>query len=630
MRQYELAIRIAQIHHLIDERKYKKALTVIRTLDMRQVRGLSDLNAIADVFTKTEQYDAAKATYLKIYKKSRTRRVLYRLIYLAIRTNDIGEAERYYQEFIRMNPNTRDVLVLRYRIDKASGVPIGNLIDTLKTLKEEEYIEEWAYELAKLYHKAGRLEECKAECEDILLWFGHGEIVERAKKLIEYVDDKEALPYIDDKDFTEKEDEEPNSEDTTSLPDLSEYIKSKSRRYEQVLAEEDEDKEEEIVEEDDITEENCEDKEDISEEKDKDVSSEHSKNVAKDRLINDKKLREKQMNDEIARSESESEPDSDDEFFDDYDDEDFDFDTDIGKMAKEGIQKITDFLKKSQKQDSRESLQKKAMEYASNVHSQSGTGITQDLSREISAIYEAEHREQLKEKSVNIIEDGKTPANSVADTIRRMTEAVKISEGAANIPYGVEEVQDIEKTQNPAEQIIADEPGQMESQEEGEIDVNDLPTTRALHRSFDDICTLIRAEKDPSHFVFIGDDTDVIVGLSKKIAKIMKETGYLESGRIARIRASALNNMNLDEHKQELKGNCLLIEKAAELLIPTIANLFVIMEEYYGDFVVILADEGKTMDQLFRYAHKMAKKFKYVIDITSYSEKDYMQDNMEV
>ena len=622
MRQYELAIRIAQIHHLIDERKYKKALTVIRTLDMRQVRGLSDLNAIADVFTKTEQYDAAKATYLKIYKKSRTRRVLYRLIYLAIRTNDIGEAERYYQEFIRMNPNTRDVLVLRYRIDKASGVPIGNLIDTLKTLKEEEYIEEWAYELAKLYHKAGRLEECKAECEDILLWFGHGEIVERAKKLIEYVDDKEALPYIDDKDFTEKEDEEPNSEDTTSLPDLSEYIKSKSRRYEQVLAEEDEDKEEEIVEEDDITEENCEDKEDISEEKDKDVSSEHSKNVAKDRLINDKKLREKQMNDEIARSESE--PDSDDEFFDDYDDEDFDFDTDIGKMAKEGIQKITDFLKKSQKQDSRESLQKKAMEYASNVHSQSGTGITQDLSREISAIYEAEHREQLKEKSVNIIEDGKTPANSVADTIRRMTEAVKISEGAANIPYGVEEVQDIEKTQNPAEQIIADEPGQMESQEEGEIDVNDLPTTRALHRSFDDICTLIRAEKDPSHFVFIGDDTDVIVGLSKKIAKIMKETGYLESGRIARIRASALNNMNLDEHKQELKGNCLLIEKAAELLIPTIANLFVIMEEYYGDFVVILADEGKTMDRLFRYAHKMAKKFKYVIDITSYSEKDYM------
>ena len=72
MRQYELAIRIAQIHHLVDERKYKKALAVIQTLDMRQVRSLSDLKVFAEVFTRTEQYDAAKATYLRIYRKSRT------------------------------------------------------------------------------------------------------------------------------------------------------------------------------------------------------------------------------------------------------------------------------------------------------------------------------------------------------------------------------------------------------------------------------------------------------------------------------------------------------------------------------------------------------------------------------
>ena len=128
MRQYELSIRIAQVHHLIDERKYKKALTVIKTIDMRQVKGLSDLSAFAEVFTKTEQFDAAKATYLRIYKKSRTKKVLYRLIYLAIRTNSLDEAESYYQEFVRMAPNARDALILRYRIDKAKGEPIGDLI----------------------------------------------------------------------------------------------------------------------------------------------------------------------------------------------------------------------------------------------------------------------------------------------------------------------------------------------------------------------------------------------------------------------------------------------------------------------------------------------------------------------
>ena len=142
MRQYELAIRIAQVHHLVDERKYKKALAVIQTIDMRQVRSLSDLKAFAEVYTKTEQYEAAKATYLRIYRRSRTRRVLYRLIYLSIRTNALEDAEAYYQEFVRMNPSARDALILRYRIDKASGVPIGQLIEILQELKQEEYIEE--------------------------------------------------------------------------------------------------------------------------------------------------------------------------------------------------------------------------------------------------------------------------------------------------------------------------------------------------------------------------------------------------------------------------------------------------------------------------------------------------------
>ena len=82
---------------------------------------------------------------------------------------------------MRMNPSTRDALILRYRIDKASGVPIGKLIEILQELKQEEYIEEWAYELAKLYHRAGRRDECMEECKDIMLWFGSGEIVERAK-----------------------------------------------------------------------------------------------------------------------------------------------------------------------------------------------------------------------------------------------------------------------------------------------------------------------------------------------------------------------------------------------------------------------------------------------------------------
>ena len=159
-------------------------------------------------------------------------------------------------------------------------------------------------------------------------------------------------------------------------------------------------------------------------------------------------------------------------------------------------------------------------------------------------------------------------------------------------------------------------------QEEEGLSDDDLPTTRALHTSFDDILTLIGGEPDPSHFVFVGNTFDLITGLSKRIVKVMKDTGYMSSGRIARISAKNLNKMNLAEFKNQLKGNCLLIDEAADLMIPTIASIFEIMDEYYGDFVVILADNGNTLDQLFKFAPALAKRFKYIIDISGYTEED--------
>ena len=134
---------------------------------------------------------------------------------------------------------------------------------------------------------------------------------------------------------------------------------------------------------------------------------------------------------------------------------------------------------------------------------------------------------------------------------------------------------------------------------------------------------LIEGELDPSHFVLMGDGVERIVGVSKKIVHVMKKSHYLSQGRIAKIRASQLNKMDLISFRTQLKGNCLLIEEASDLLFPTITKVFSIMEEYDGDFVVILSDEGTTLDQLFRFVPVLAKRFKYIIDITKYTEKDY-------
>lgn len=134
---------------------------------------------------------------------------------------------------------------------------------------------------------------------------------------------------------------------------------------------------------------------------------------------------------------------------------------------------------------------------------------------------------------------------------------------------------------------------------------------------------LIGGELDPSHFVLMGDGEERILGISKKIAMVMRETGYLSAGRIARIDAEQLNSMDLMQFKSQLKGNCLLVTRAADLLFPTITKIFSIMDEYYGDFAVILSDEGATLDQLFRFVPALARRFKYIIDISQYTEQDY-------
>lgn len=646
MKQYELSIRIAQIHHLLNERKYKKALTVVRALDLKQVKSTSDLSVIADVFAKTEQFESAKETYLKIYNKSKTKRIVQRLIYISIRTKDIAEAEKYYSEFLEMNPSSRDVITSRYRIDKAAGVPIGKLIETLEELKEEEYIEEWAYELAKLYHKAGRFEESRRECEEIKLWFGHGEIVDRAKKIIDCIDIKDAALYIDDKDYTIDKGE-PNPDDTGSLPGLDEYIGTKSQKNIS--------KEKKSViddyQEDDFYADTGLGKRALE------GLSKFFKFGSRKSDANRRKIQESDI--DVDDDKEKSTGISHDIVTGSKGDIDVAFDNDL-------YNKFVNSKKDTAKKDNTDvDASKESLEYSKNeksevsadkspsvpVYSQSGTGITQDLSREISAIYEAEQREQEQVKEKGLKTEYIPLQKDTTNVIERMTKAVKNDE-SKNVQFvDTEETvsnttveSDLKDVQEEIADDLNDEAKDSDcyeaendtfyddveyDEEESDLDEgdilsdDDLPTTKALHASFDDVLTLIGGEKDPAHFVFIGDTSELLVGLSKRIVKVMKEKGFMSIGRIAKTNAKKFNRMeDLDDFKSKLKGNCLLIQEASKLIFPAIANVFDMMDEFYGDFVVILADNGKTLDQLFKFAPTLAKRFQYIIDISQYTEED--------
>lgn len=728
MSKYEMAVRISQVQNLVEERKYRKAAAVLSTIDVRQVKSQSELQTFAEVYVKTEQFEAAKAIYLRIYKRNRNKKVLYRLIYLAIRTNHLDEAEEFYEEFQDLNHSEQESLILRYRIDKAKGVPFNRLIETLERLKEEDYVEEWAYELAKLYQRAGREEECRRECEDIKLWFGDGEIVERAQALLDYLDEDETI-YYEDRDYTVDPPEEPNPEDTGSLPDLGpELMKQEIEKMKKKKREE---KRREYIEDaDDEDEEFVDDYDDETEDGELLVAPEEITQKAKggfhllrglwkrggkdrteeetteEETTEEENLQETYPEDEEAAdmvSQTTEPAQNSNEETDEAaavepvsageDEDDLDQWRPETSERTETAQSTVAPMSQEMKNTLAAAVENVLAEQAAAQEetekpekpSQSGLGITQDLAKEITAIFEAEKREQLKEKAVSVVDDAagriSDVPNLASDVLGRMTQAVQSKVGKTYIPMDVsepaEETADAETA--PAEAVeeadtIAAEPEGVEevqrpvgmeeivssgvlpvkeddvtmieldqimpepdipelrqvipedSPELGnlpELEEDELPTTRALHHSFNDILTLIAGELEPKHFVLMGEGEDKIIGITKKIVRVNYEKGFLSTNQIAKISSSQLNQMDLLRVCNQIKGNCLLIDNASELAFSTITKIFAVMDAFRGDFIVVLADDGNTLDELFRVAPALARRFEYVIDIGQYSEEDY-------
>lgn len=160
---------------------YAGALAVVKGVDAGRIKNPPVLCLIGEVYMHEKQYEVAEEVFLRAYDRSpKNRKVLDLITSLYIEMGEYAEAEYYYKEFISVASRDLHRYILRYRLDKGKGERLSVLIDTLERLKDYEYIEEWAYELATLYEAAGEEKKCIHECDEIVLWFGHGEYVDRA------------------------------------------------------------------------------------------------------------------------------------------------------------------------------------------------------------------------------------------------------------------------------------------------------------------------------------------------------------------------------------------------------------------------------------------------------------------
>lgn len=184
MDKYEYKLKLEQLQNLVAAGDYATAAEMADTINWKKVRSSNTLCMIGEIYEKTEKYDACKEVLLQAYDHSPIgRNIVSKLAEISIKAKKIDEAEEYYNEFLEIAPKDNMRYVLAYEISCLKDEPLTDRIAILEELKEHEYTEKWAYELAVLYGQADMRDKCVETCDELILWFGDGDYVEKALDL---------------------------------------------------------------------------------------------------------------------------------------------------------------------------------------------------------------------------------------------------------------------------------------------------------------------------------------------------------------------------------------------------------------------------------------------------------------
>ena len=184
MDKNEYKVRLEEIKQLIEQENYTEAAAIADRIEWRKVRNVNTLCMISEVYEAVDRYEDSKMLLLRAYRRSpMSRTVLYRLVEVTIALRQFDESIGYYTEYVQAAPNDTNRYILKYKIYRGRGSSVNEQIDILKEYLDQEYNEKYAYELAKLYREADRMQECIAACDDLVLWFHSGKYVIKALEL---------------------------------------------------------------------------------------------------------------------------------------------------------------------------------------------------------------------------------------------------------------------------------------------------------------------------------------------------------------------------------------------------------------------------------------------------------------
>lgn len=567
MGRYENALKYVQLRSMIEEKKFEEALQIAEQLEMGRIKDVSELKLIADVYRKCGKYDRAKELYYVIYQEHKIRKNLYTLIMICLKDKSFDEAEGLFKEYITIDKDSIFRYILRYRIDKSRNTDINVVIKDLEDIKKAFYMEDWGYELAKMYHKAGRIDDCLAECDDLILWFGEGEVVEKARLLKMHYDENIEEDIL-------------NTLQNSIGNDISRYMDTDDEE-----AEKSEKSDEEEVDSR-VTPVN---REELDEQQEyPDVCNEGSDNAQESDDVNTKTDKDIEVSDEKAISGTDNE--------ENY----------VKSDIKPGIKSWSDSIYND---TYNEKLKNDALSEAAgfkNVMLEAARANQQEV--EVVAIGGDEPEAGVAatgrdEQEAGVAATGRDDTEAGAATGRDEPEAGMAATGGdkpeATVQSGIDGSLDIDDGSAPGDRTEGENAGTGSAAADGH--------TEFVLSKYGSRFNYIDAEElynrmdigihAPANYVIALGNSDSASDIVREIAQKVKAHGYLRNPKIARISASKLNNIRLYDQIEELLGTCMLIENASEMSSKTVNVIIKIMDAHASEVVMIFVDEEEKISR---------------------------------
>ena len=610
MDKQEYRLKTEQMVKLLKNKSYQEAYDIAESIDWRKVKNTSVLCAVSEVYEACGEIQKSRDILFMAYDRvPESKKIVYRLGTLALKLGELKEASDCYEEFLLLAPKDPNRFVFKYKLLKSKGAPLEEQIAVLEEFKQVEYVEKWAFELAKLYHEAGMISECLEECDDLILWFNEGKYIYKAMEMkMQY---KPLTPLQHEKYMSRFEEKTEKVEDVIkkSMEEIGADVSAVNEEKQEELKEEVQKivaskEQKEAVEE-------TEAKEEVQEE----VAPEKPSATIEEMLQEWKAQQEENaqmIQAELARVEEEKAKQMEE-----------------APEEEEQEEILSDDVRKLM-----EELEAESAEISAQKTVAEEQPIMQKVVEQLS-IHEEETPEEVDEvlDTIEEIEEPEEEGIKLGDT-QSMALAAKALASAALVSApiiepAIEETVPEEELVRPvtpfdtgfvvqgrydleAQSAVGTQAGLTEEQKKlfsYFVPVHGMSEQLVKVLQDDKKCKSRYGTSRIGNIVVVGRRGSGKTVLAVDIVKAIQKARRMKQGKVAIVKAESLNKKDIREIVDKLHGGALVIERASKLQRNTIEHLCNVMEGQTGELLVVLEDERKPLDRMMAEHPNLKKKF---------------------